>query len=130
MPNFALERINTIKGKEPFYQLKIDGEKVLDGFEKEINNNNQYCSEYKTMYKYMEFVADGRMLPPNKYKEIHAKSGKDQIKEFEFKSKHLRIYGIKLPNGKIIISGGYKNSQKKDISAFQSLKKQYINSLK
>jgi hypothetical protein len=35
-----------------------------------------------------------------------------------------------MKNGKIILLGGYKNKQAKDINKFRAIKKQYIESLK
>lgn len=79
------------------------------------------------LFSYMEFIANGKTLPYTKFKDITPK--KEQEKEYEFKTKHLRVYAIKKKNGKIIIMGGYKNSQKKDISKFRSIKEEYIKSL-
>ena len=48
------------------------------------------------------------------------------VKEYEFKNGDLRVYAIKDFNGKIIILGGYKNTQQTDINRFRSLKAQYL----
>ena len=63
----------------------------------------------------------------NFHEEIKLKQ--NQVKEYEFKSKHLRVYAIQQINGKIIVLGGFKNNQKEDINKFRSLKKQYLDSL-
>jgi hypothetical protein len=76
----------------------------------------------------MSFIANLNSLPHSKFKDITP--DKEEIKEYEFKSKHLRIYCIKKPNGKIIILGGYKNNQSSDIIKFRSIKQQYLKSLK
>lgn len=55
---------------------------------------------------------------------------KDGVREFEFKSKHLRVYGITRPNGKIVITGGTKAKQKEDQNAFRLLKRKYLSWLK
>ena len=54
---------------------------------------------------------------------------KDGVREFEFKSKHLRVYGITKPNGKIIITGGTKARQKVEQGEFRHLKNLYLASL-
>ncbi len=48
-----------------------------------------------------------------------------KLKEYEFKSKHLRIYVMKVKHGKLVVLGGTKNAQKKEIKRFRSIKKDY-----
>lgn len=127
MPKFALENIASVNGKQQFNQLVVDGSGQLDEFENDLKDTT-YWSEFKTLLAYMDFVAKNRTLPQNKFKDITP--AKELVKEYEFKSKHLRIYVIHQPNGKIVILGGYKNNQKNDINKFRSLKKQYLDSLK
>lgn len=55
--------------------------------------------------------------------------GKDGIREYEFKSKHLRVYALAKPDGKIVVMGGKKKTQRKDINRFRELKKQIIKYL-
>ena len=87
----------------------------------------QYKSELGSIYYRMEAVANLQLLPKDKFREL--KGGKGDVKEYEFKSKHLRVYAIHQKDGKIVVMGGYKNSQDKDIVTFRALKKQYIESL-
>lgn len=135
MPKFTLKTIDAIKGRQSFEELVIDGtgdaEKDIEKgqlveFEKELIGTT-YLSEYRTIISYMSFVADLKTLPQNKFKEITEKG--DSVKEYEFKSKHLRIYCIQKPGGKIVVLCGVKNAQDKDIIKFRSLKKQYLNTL-
>lgn len=74
----------------------------------------------------MECVANGQSLPGTQFKPINSKE-LHNVKEYEFKSEHLRIYAIKSEGGKTIVCGGLKNTQLSDIRRFQSLKKQFIN---
>lgn len=124
MSKFALHNIETIKGKQLFFQLEINGEKQLDIFENELIGTT-YDGEFKTILTLMEFVANNRTLPKNKFRDITPK--KEIVKEYEFKTKHLRIYTIHKPGGKIIVLGGFKNNQKSDINLFRSIKKQFLN---
>lgn len=126
MSKFALEKIDLIKGKQVFNKLLVDGVAPFDRFTEELEE--QYKNELGAIYYLMEEVANLQSLPKTKFREL--KGGKGDVKEYEFKSKHLRVYAIHQKNGKIVVMGGYKNSQDKDISAFRSLKKQYIESLK
>ena len=125
---FSLKEYDIIRGKQIFYELLKDEKSFLQDFILEIKSNPQYVSEYKTILTYMELVANNNGVPNTKFKPL--KGNKDGYNEYEFKSKHLRIYLIHLPpHGKIIILGGYKNQQPEDITKFRSLKKQYLISL-
>ena len=75
----------------------------------------------------MEYLGNNGTLPKTKFRDVTPKG--EKIKEYEFKSKHLRIYAIQKTNGKIVILGGYKNNQDKDFLRFRSLKKQLLTSL-
>ncbi len=126
MRNFAVQKIEIIKGKIVFNKLIVDGVSLLDEF---INSlEEQYKCEMDSIYLYMEEVANLRSLPETKFRELNDVKG--DIKEYEFKSKHLRVYAIKQPNCKLIVLCGYKNSQKRDIIKFRSLKTRYISSQK
>jgi len=126
MSKFVLHKISAIKGIQEFSQLEINGEKQLDKFESELNDTT-YASEFKQILVYMEYLANNNPLPKTKFREL--KGNKDKIKEYEFKSKHLRLYAIAQPGGKIVILGGFKNDQSKDIARFRAVKKQYLESL-
>ncbi len=74
----------------------------------------------------MDFWADGNILPQAKFKQIQDAA---QSNMYEFRSKHLRVYVLLLENGKIVILGGYKVTQKKDIVKFKAIVKEYIISI-
>lgn len=127
MSTFALENIVAVQGCQKFYKLKVDAkcpiEEFVDGLE------SQYETEMDTIYAYMNMVANLQTLPYNKYHPLN-KHKIDKYREYEFKTKHLRVYVITQPGGKIVVMGGYKNTQEKDLTSFRALKKQYVESLK
>ncbi|HEY4287568.1 MAG TPA: hypothetical protein VGN00_10765 [Puia sp.] len=127
MLRFATIKVEEINAKESVEQLVIDGAKQLETFEKSLVDTS-YLSEYKTILKYIEYLANGNSLPQKKFR--HLKGVKDGIPEHEFKSKHLRIYAIQLPSKKVIVLGGYKNNQDPDITKFRSIKATFLESLK
>ena len=51
-------------------------------------------------------------------------------REYEIKTRHLRVYAIEQEGGKIIVIGGTKANQKKDQAKFRSIKEKYISFLK
>ena len=127
MSKFALKKIKTIKGNQSFYDLEINGVGQFDSFSKEAAV--QYESELLTLNARMDLVANLVRLPKQKFKDITPV--KEQVKEYEFKTRHLRLYVIHIEKtGKVVILGGYKNTQKKDFRRFRSLKKQYLKTLK
>lgn len=125
MRTFALKRITNVKGKEPFDKLIVDGKSLIDDFED--NLEEQYESEMDAIHAYMDCVSNQQSLPRNKFHPLN--EGQGQTKEYEFKTKHLRVYAIQQPGEKIVVMGGYKNEQPKDIKKFRSLKDEYLESL-
>lgn len=124
MPNFALIKIDAISGKQVFEKLVVDKICLFDEFENSISSSNKYKNELSSIYNYMEQLANGASLPNTKFKDITP--DKEKVKEYEFRSKNLRVYAIKKDNGKIVILGGKKSYQLKDLRKFRSLKKQYL----
>ena len=122
---FATEIIETIKGKQVFEKLLVDGICLLDEFEAAIKDNPQYTSELKTLFAYMDFVANGISLPKTKFREI--KGDKIITKRYELKSKHLRVYLFNQPGSKMVVMGGYKNTQEADIRQFNSIVKEFTS---
>jgi putative component of toxin-antitoxin plasmid stabilization module len=128
MTKFALRKLEAIVAKQEVDELVIDGIGQLEFFEQELDkSDSRYLSEFKTLKAYIEYAANGKSLGDTKFKDVTPQ--KEDVKEYEFKSKHLRIYAIKKDNGKIIVLGGFKNTQKQDFKRFRSLKKQYLDSL-
>lgn len=126
MSKFVLNDVETVKGKQSFKKLSIDGRCPFDEFEEEMCKNFQ--SEVESIYAVMNNVANLKAVPTKRFHFYDdAKGGH---REFEFKSRHLRVYGITIEDGKLIILGGTKAKQKKDESSFRNLKKQYLESLK
>ena len=128
MPTFALKKVEAVEAEQEVDELVIDGIGQLSVFEQTLRGqHSQYVSELRTMLTYIEYIADGNSLPDTKLRDI-TPSG-EKVKEYEFKSKHLRVYAIKKANGKLIMLGGLKTTQKGDFKRFRSLKTQYLNSL-
>ena len=122
MPKFAVRKIEAVVGKQQFGKLVIDEVCPFDEFENNIEQ--QYKSELHGIYNYMNQVANLLSVP---YEKFHFyDDGKDGVREFEFKSKNLRVYGITQAGGKLIILGGKKAKQKDDETEFRRLKDMYL----
>lgn len=125
MVKYTLERMAQIRGKQVFDKLVVDGVAPFDTFIEELEE--RYRSEVRTLYAYMDAVSNLLSLPETKFHPFS--DGKDGVREFEFKTKHLRVYAIEQKGGKIIIIGGTKANQAKDQTEFRRLKIGYIASL-
>ena len=125
MVKYTLVRMEQIRGQQVFDKLVVDGVAPFDSFIDELEES--FRSEVKSMYAYMDAVANLQSLPKTKFHPYSDR--KDGVREFEFKTKHLRVYAIEQKGGKIIILGGKKTNQTKDQVEFRRLKKGYIESL-
>lgn len=126
MTKFALRKIQAIEGKQTFYELLIEGRSQFEDFFEKIKNNPQLISEVKSILSYMQYVSDLKsFLPKEKFRDITPEV--DKIKEYEFKSKHLRVYAFHSERkGKIVVFWGFKTNQVRDIKTFRSIKKTFL----
>jgi hypothetical protein len=123
---FAIKKIESVVGKQVFYDLIINGINQQDQFNKTIANNPQLQAEKRVILSYMNCISNLQLLPKNKFRDITPK--KDDSKEYEIKTKHLRVYLFHLEkSGKIAALWGFKTSQKSDIERFRKMKKDYFN---
>lgn len=121
MAKFVFEKIKALTGsRQIVLQLSIDGVNQLDSFEKELEGT-AYLSQYKTLLTWMDYYSNTGKIPGQKFKELKTDK-KETIKEFEFRTKDLRLYAVQGANGKIIVLCGYKSSQTKDLNKFRALK--------
>jgi len=110
------------------YKLSKDGYCEYDEFEKTIQDEGTCTSELITIQARLQEMAELKSMPKEKFKDITENS---PVKEYEIKTKHLRLYLMHEQNtGRVIISGSKKTSQDKDIRHFRILKQEYIDSKK
>ena len=132
MPRFALSELDGLNElphiRFPIYKLETNGTCDYDQWRETIKSEGTYAAELKTLDTLILLHAQMQRLSPAKYKEL---SGAGDIKDFEFRSRNLRIYGFKLPGGKVIFIGGHndKKQQKQDIARMRRIKKEYYDSL-
>lgn len=125
MPRFALEKIIEIDGRINFYKLKIDGSSDYDLFIDQCIKEGAYESELVTLQSRMQQISDLKTLPETKHRDITPK--KSAIKQYEFKTKNLRVYTFHdKSNGRVIVLGGKKGTQKKDIKRFRGIIDEYF----
>lgn len=131
MPTFALSKLDELDAlphiRFPIYKLVVNGHCEYDEWRASIQNEGTYAAELRTLDTNILLHAQLQRLAPSKYKEL---SGAGPIKEFEFRSRNLRVYLFKLAGGKVIVLGGHndKKQQKQDIARLRRLKEEYCNS--
>lgn len=125
MHTFALIRIDQVKGKINFYKLEIDGECEFDEFCEALENTDEK-KVLNTIYATMDSVANLKLLPKTKFRELKGRKTSDKVKDYEIKKDAIRIYLFKDDKGNIVVFGGSKNNQKEDIARLRRLKEEYI----
>ena len=123
MSTFALVDFTLVKGHIRFYKLEVNGVCPLDEFWEEIESQGNLQKQLYSAIAIMERVAMNQRLPETKYKKI---SSGETVKEYEVKTKDLRIYIFRTKDGNVVVLGGKKSTQRSDINRFRNLKEQYL----
>jgi hypothetical protein len=96
---------------------------VLDDFIREIEADGNLTPELGDLYAIIEDVANCKAHP--KYKRLRL-SDNLKFAGYEVKSKHLRLYLFhEKGTGQILVFGGKKTNQPKDIKRFEKLIREY-----
>lgn len=126
MNKFALKFINEITGRIKIFVLLVNNHSEYEDFERKIETEGSYSSELVTIQTRLQDIADGKLLPKEKFRNITPK--KELIKEYEIKTRHLRVYLFhEEKTGRVIVCGGKKITQQKDMNHFRLIKKEYFN---
>ncbi len=127
MRKFTTKRIDIINANEVVDQLVINDNPILDMFEAELVGTT-FISEYKHLLVFIEHVANGG----SHGKKCKILKGKRKgLMEYEFISKHLRLYAIQQSNKKILIycSKKGKPDSSDTIAEFRLLCYDYLDQL-
>jgi putative component of toxin-antitoxin plasmid stabilization module len=126
MNKFALKHIDEIVGQIKIFKLMVNNSCEYDEFEKQIETEGSYTSELVTIQARLQEIADCKLLPKEKFRNITPK--KELVKEYEIKTRHLRVYLFhEEKTGRVIVCGGKKVTQQKDMNHFRRIKKEYFN---
>jgi len=126
MNRFALVEFGIIRGHIRFYKLKVNDTCLIDEFWTEIEKQGNLKKQLNNALAIMERFAQGMSTSPDKFKNIT--DAGDPVTEYEVKTRDLRIYLFRNSDGAIVVTGGKKSTQKKDITRFKNLTKEYFNS--
>lgn len=124
MPKFETKIIEEIKAKEIVEELYIDGVGQIELFENQLSGTT-YKSELEDLLIFIQHFANGG-TPGRKVKYL--KNPTIGGTEFEFISKHIRLYAIQRPGKKIVLFGGTKKAtdSSDNIKAFRLIKEKFI----
>jgi len=129
MQDFRLLDIEEIQGLFRFYKLVKNSICQFDDFESLINNEGTYATELNRAKAIMEDFANKLSLPITKLRPL-TQDRNEKFKEYEIKTENLRVYFFILPGrGDIVVLGGKKTKQKKDIKIFRKIKNEYLKFL-
>ncbi len=129
MSKFAIIKLNLIdvkREKIPFFKLVINNRCPYDKFYKEILNSNLSSQNIQISTRLVA-IAEGNqhILPPQKFRQLK-RDKNDNLIDYEIKTKNLRLYFFKDENSRIIVLGGMKGNQDKDLKKFRKIKKEYF----
>lgn len=123
MYKFALIRLKDLKGRISIYKLKINNQCELDIFLDSIKND--HTSEYAAIIAAIEALSDLHRFRKDRFKQLSG--SKWNVPEYEIKTKNFRVYLFKDNNGHILVCGGAKVTQKKDLKRFRQIINEYLN---
>ena len=130
MRKFALEKVKLGLENEkfPIYKLKkIDGKYLFDEFYEKFQHDSLFKTEILQIETRILTIAEGnqQILPPSKFKQLK-RDKSDPYVDYEIKTKHYRLYVFRDKLNRIIVLGGKKTTQEKDLKKFRKIKKDYF----
>jgi hypothetical protein len=92
------------------------------------------CAEERkvliSIYAIMDSVANLRLLPKKKFRELKGRKAGDKTKDYEIKKDAVRVYLFKVEAGNVVVFGSLKKNQKEDIARLRRIKEEYFKSKK
>lgn len=122
MPNFALEQINFNETIAPVYYLHRDGRCLIDGFIEMVKANPDYSPLLSDLYAIVRRAANGEEIPSKLFSKT-----KGQNNAWEARKGDIRMYVYREWNGPIIVIGGDKNTQDRDLELLKQIIKDFKN---
>ncbi|SEH96799.1 MULTISPECIES: hypothetical protein [Epilithonimonas] len=113
------------------FELCIDNESIFEGFYDEIisEGNKSVISDLVKAIKIVEDTANLQRRPSTKFRQLNVTKIKEKV--YEAKCGIIRIYLFHEENlGRVIITGGKKDNQTKDIKSITKTITDYTNGKK
>jgi hypothetical protein len=113
----------------PVYELYKNGESIISKFFREIEQNPILLNQFAGAIRILEDTANLNRRPKSKFRLIIGH--KLNCKVYESKYGSIRIYLYhEEKTGRIIVAGGLKDTQAKDIKSAIKLIKDYHDTIK
>lgn len=128
MSKFVIEEIVEIRGKQKFFKLLNNGKCEFEEFCKDCLKDPLMKKQLAQIVTRMGYIADLKYdrLDKTKFRELSGRDKNDAHKDYEIKTKHLRLYFFKDVNGQVVVLGGTKGEQGEDIKRMRAIKKEYF----
>jgi hypothetical protein len=125
MTIFTLVKVEAFETSSTLWKLLRNGRCFVDEFVEEVKKDKNLKQEWLEILATIHDAASGKLLPQKRFKKLSlAKSFEFQA--YEAKSFSLRLYIITEHKiGKILICGGRKKTQIKDIERLKRIIKEY-----
>ena len=108
------------------YELCVNGKSLFEEFFTQIENTGNLMASLASAIRIVEDTANLQLRPKNKFRLIVGHTLTCKI--YEAKSGSIRIYLFHEENtGRIIVTGGLKDDQEKDINSIKKIIKEYYN---
>lgn len=129
MKKYSLSLCDKIQQPEKYiYELCKNGKNEFNDFFQEIERNGTHFKYMAAALRILQDTSNNKVLRgKDKIRLLDTVNG---FKLFEIKKNILRIYFISDTNGRIIVAGGKKDNQTKNISRIKKIIKNYIDEQK
>lgn len=108
------------------FELCKNGESLLQEFIDSVEKDEKLLDKLAGALSIVEHSSKGLLLPKTKFRQLQIK--KIPCKLYEAKSGHIRVYLFhEEKTGRVIVTGGKKGDQKKDIKAVTKTIKDYYD---
>ncbi|MCF8273099.1 MAG: hypothetical protein K9I95_04630 [Flavobacteriaceae bacterium] len=129
MSKFVPKIIEEVSINISVYKLLVNGKCQFDEFYKEHNNKIDYKNQLGQIQNILLSIGkdDLEKLPVSKFKQLK-RNKRDPNVDYEIRTRDFRVYLVRDKRlGKIIVLGGLKKNQTKDLLKLRSIKKEYFN---
>lgn len=117
--SLILSELVSPKTKIKVFELCKNEKNLLQQFNAKIEKDGNLTKSLFSAFQIIEHSCNSVRLPETKFKVI--KDNKLPCKMYEAKKNDIRIYLFQDPEGRVIVGGGLKGNQQKDIDRIKQI---------
>ncbi|MDP1726590.1 MAG: hypothetical protein Q8M15_07380 [Bacteroidota bacterium] len=128
MTKFVLKRKSKVGSVVNYFKLYINGKSPFAEFCDGVYKAGNYEEEIDKIEAWIDIHSEGQELPDGSIKPL-GRDAKDPYKDFEFRTKHIRVYFFRdEETGDIIVLGGMNDKKEKDknLAKMRAIKMEYF----